>query len=409
MKILFLVLFLSIMNIYAQNKFYNLNIYDGKKYLSTMSQTNDLLLNSLRYVGSEINKNSLSKKKKIIYKFSSSIFSLISQPITHEEGHRSILTEIGIGSVNEPFINKNLVAQVTGVTDATLINLRNTEFANYIRLHSGGLESDFTYLKKTDKVLNFDEEIYDVVYYDYFVRTLSTEYYYLSLLLKSKVGLKEIDTPELERDIVGHDLYGMIRHLHRPAMNFFRYTEFDDLTNEERSYAKRIGYLSLFNFLNPNIWKKNSFVLSKNLNGNFSVNYSLAPFGDFVEQNAYLTINKKLKINPYFRQYFNKNSSFLATGINLHNYEFGQGKYLINASIDTWNQPKKQDFNTKSKEFGYGLKSDFAIRFTSWNESTKSAYFNIGMSYKTKGFIPEAPSLKEDFRINLGFVLSVKQ
>lgn len=393
----------------AQTKYYNFNIYDGKKYLSTMSQTNDLMLNSLRYVGNEINNDSLSKKEKRLYGFGVSLFSIVGQPITHEEGHRSVLTELGIGSVSEPFLNKNLVAQVTGVTDATLINLRSIDFPNYIRLHSGGLESDYAYLKKTDAVLNFNEEKHNIVYQDYFVRTLGTEFYYLSLLFKSKVGLKEIDTPELERDIVGHDLYGMIRHLHRPTMNFFRYTEFEDLTNEEKSYAKRVGLLSLINFLNPNIWKKKSFVLSKNVNGNFSVNYSSSPFGDFVEQNAYLNLNNKLKINPYFRQYFNKNSLFLATGINLHNYELGQGKYLLNASIDTWNQPKNQDFNTRINEFGYSLKSDFAIRFTSWNESTKSAYFNIGISYKTKGFIPEAPSLKEDFRINVGFVLSVKQ
>lgn len=373
-----------------------------------MNQTNDLLLNTLRYIGNEINNDSLSKKEKRIYGLVISLYSIVGQPITHEEGHRSVLTELGIGSIIEPFINQNLVAQVTGVTNETLINLRNTDFTNYIRLHTGGLESDYAYLKKTDAVLNFNEEKQNIVYQDYFVRTLGTEFYYLSLLFQSKVGLKEIDTPELERDIVGHDLYGMIRHLYRPDMNFYRYTEFEDLTQLEKSYAKRIGYLSLVNFLNPNIWKIKSFAYSKNVYANFSVNYSLAPFGDFVEQNAYLTINNKLKINPYFRQYFNKNYTFLAGGINLHNYEFANGKYLLNTSVDFWNQPKKLDFNSKINEFGVGIKSDIAVRFTTWNNEKKSAYFNLGASYKTNGFIPESPSLKEDFRINLGFVLSVK-
>ena len=138
------------------------------------------------------------------------------------------------------------------------------------------------------------------------------------------------------------------------------------------------------------------------------MNYSLAPFGDFVEQNAYLIINNKYKVNPYFRQYFNKNYTFLAGGINLHNCEFGNGKYLLNTSVDFWNQPKKLDFNSNINQFGVGIKSDIGVRFTTWNNEKKSAYFNLGASYKTNGFIPEAPSLKEDFRINLGFILSVK-
>ena len=149
------------------------------------------------------------------------------------------------------------------------------------------------------------------------------------------------------------------------------------------------------------------YELFDNMKGNFSVNYSLAPFGDFIEQNAYLTINDKYKINPYFRQYFNKNYTFLAAGFNLHNYVFKNGKYLLNSSFDFWSQPENLEFRTKNNEFGFGVKSDLAIRFTSWNENNKSAYFNIGTSYKTKGFIPESPSLKEDFRIHLGFVLSI--
>lgn len=223
-----------------------------------------------------------------------------------------------------------------------------------------------------------------------------------------KAGIKEKDDSELNRDIVGHDLYGMIRHLHRPTMLFYRYTERNDLTTEEKSYASRMGYMSFLNFLNPNILRSSNFNLSKDVKANFSVNYSLAPFGDFVEQNAYLTIKNKYKINPYCRQYFNKSHTFLAGGINLHNYAFHDGKFLLNSSLDCWEQPKNLEFRNKNGEFGFGVKSDFAIRFSNWNDNIKSAYFNIGASYKSKGFIPEAPSVREDFRIHLGLVLSVK-
>lgn len=408
--ILLVILLVSTLN-YSQekNKFYNFSMSDGKSYLSTMNQSNDLMLNSSRYIGNEINIKDLSEREKKIYRFSTSLFTaLFGQAITHEYGHQSVLNELGIGSISKPFVDKNLVAKVTGVTDATLINLRNTDLSNYIRLHTAGLESDYAYLKKSDAFFNFNEEQFNVLYPDYLMRKLGVGFYHLSYLISSP-DIKETDDAELNRDIVGHDIFGMVRHLNRPEMSFYRYTEWTDLTNDEQSYIKRMGYLSLLNFLNPNIWKGKGYKLTENTTGNFSVNYSLAPFGDFVEQNAYLTIKNKYKINPYFRQYFNKSYTFLAGGINLHNYCFNNDKFILNSSLDFWNQPKNLDFNTNKNEFGFGVKSDLGLRFTQWNQEKKSAYFNIGVSYKSNGFVPEAPSLKEDFRINFGFILSSKQ
>lgn len=393
---------------YSQTKYYKYNFYDSENYLFTMNQSNDLMLNSLRYIGNEINNTNLTKKQKKLYSSSLAIFSgLLGQAITHEEGHRSVLSELGIGSINSPFIDKHMTAKVTGVTDATLMNLRDTDLPNYIRLHTAGLESDYTYLKKEDAFFNFSEENYIILHPDYLMRKIGVQYYYLTNLLHIKVGIKEKDESEEKRDIVGHDLYGMIRHLHRPDMEFYRYTEWENLTVVEQKYAKRMGYMSLLNFLNPNIYRFGNFNLSKDIIGNFSVNYSLAPFGDFVEQNAYLTIKDKYKINPYFRQYFNQSYTFLAGGINLHNYAFHDNKLLLNSSIDFWNQPENLDFTNKNGELGFGIKSEIALRFRNWNNDTKSAYFNLGASYKTKGFIPEAPSLDDDFRISLGLILSV--
>lgn len=307
------------------------------------------------------------------------------------------------------FFDKNLVAKVTGVTDETLMNLRDNDLPNYIRLHTAGLESDYAYLKKEDNLFNFDEETYGVLYGDYLTRKIGSQYYYLTLLFQSKMTIKELDEPELKRDIVGHDLYGMIRHLHRPSMDFYRYTEFNDLTFEEQNFAKKIGILSILNFLNPNLWRGKKYNFSNNTIGTGSICFSLAPFGYFIEQNAYLTIKDKYKINPYFRQYFNKSYTFLAGGINLHNYAFNDDKFLLNSSFDFWQQPKNLEFRNKEAVFGFGLKSELGMRFSSWNDNSKSAYFNIGASYKSNGFIPEAPSLKEDFRIFMGLVLSIKE
>ena len=112
-------------------------------------------------------------------------------------------------------------------------------------------------------------------------------------------------------------------------------------------------------------------------------------------------------VNPYFRQYFNKSYTFLAGGINLHNYVFNKEKVILNASIDFWQQPKNLNFNTKDAQFGIGLKSEIGMRLSNWDANSKSTYFNLGFSYKTIGFIPETPSLKEDFRIHLGVIYSI--
>lgn len=408
-RIVFILFIIPIINC-AQSKYYSYNLYDGKDYLFTMNQSNDLMLNTIRYIGGNINVKQLSKKEKSAYSISLSLFSaFIGLPITHEEGHRTVLSELGIGSINKPFMDKHLVAKVTGVSNETLMSLRDNFLPNYIRLHTAGLESDYAYMKKSDAFFNFNEEKYNVLYPDYLMRKLGTQFYYFSNLYSNKTGIKEQDDPELERDIVGHDLYGMIRHLHRPTMEFYRYTERKDLTTEEISYAKRMGYMSLLNFLNPNVWKLGNFDLSKDIKANFSVSYSLAPFGDFVEQNAYLTLKDKYKINPYLREYFNKSYAFLAGGIKLHNYAFHDDKFLLNSSLDLWEQPKNLEFRTSDNEFGFGLTSEFAVRFSSWNNNTKSAYMNMGVSYKTNGFIPEAPSLYEDFGIHLGIVVSIKE
>lgn len=393
---------------FSQRKYFDFNIYDGQDYLLTMSQSNNLYQNSLRYIGNEIDWNDLSAFEKKTYWTSVALFSsLVGQGITHEEGHRSVLTELGIGSINKPFVDKNLVLKVTGVSNQTLINLRNNDLPNYIRLHTSGLESDYAYLRKADSYFNYNEEEYTILYPDYLMRKLGVAFYFLSNLVPRPSGILEVsEENELDRDIVGHDLYGMIRHLHRPTMDFYRYTEWDNLTSEEKKYAKRMGYMSLLNFLNPNLYLKRKFVINDNLNGNFSVNYSLAPFGDFVEQNIYLNINNRFKVNPYFRQFFNRNYTFFGGGVGLQNFELNNKKILLNCNIDFWNQPKNFDFNTKSSDFGFGIKSNCGFRFSQWNQEQKSAYLNLGLFYKTKGFLPEAPSLKSDLNFTLGFTIS---
>ena len=49
------------------------------------------------------------------------------------------------------------------------------------------------------------------------------------------------------------------------ASEFRRYTEWSDLTSKEKNYGRRIGLMSLFNYVNPNLWRIGNYKLSENI------------------------------------------------------------------------------------------------------------------------------------------------
>lgn len=402
-KIIFL---LTISFFSAQQKFYEFPIVDGSK-IPSMRQSNDLVQNGNRLVASFIVKD---KKSNKYFYFSSLVVSgLLLQPITHEEGHRSVLTGLNIGAISQPIFDKNMTAKVVGVADATLKNLRDTDLPNYIRLHTAGLESDYAYLNSLNAKLSFEEEEYKYVKGDLYARNVGVAGYYLSSFMNRKFSLDEYKTPELERDIVGNDIWGMIRHLHRPATDFHRYTTWDELTPEEKKYANKTALMSFINFVNPNLFKMRNFTLKNGNKIGFDLGYSLAPFGDYIAQNVYYMIpDKGIKLNPYLIEYFNKNNFFWGGGIKLYNYQLND-KVLINSSLDIWNQPENLDFNTSKGKFGIGGELNGAYKIVTYQkERENSFYLNLGFAMKTDGFVPETPSLKNDFRINFGFIYSLK-
>ncbi|MCK0202999.1 hypothetical protein MWN41_08225 [Ornithobacterium rhinotracheale] len=409
MKNIYLFIFLLSASIYAQQKtFYEAPIMDGTKLMS-MRQSNTYVQEATRFVSNEI----YLKNEKISDKYT--LFSYVStaiffQPLTHEEGHRSVLTELNIGAINVPFFDKDGVAKVIGVSDATLKNLKETDLPNYIRLHTAGLESDYTYLRSMNAKLAFDEQDYKNVKADVITRHIGVGSYYLTSLINQKFSIDETKKPELERDVVGHDIWGMARNIYNPKGKFYRYTKWSELNKEEKRYTRRIAYLSFINFINPSLFGISNFKLKNGNKFSFSLGYSLSPFGDYITQDFYyFHVGKNIKINPYIREYFNKDNFFIAGGIKLHNYELGDN-LLINTSFDVWSQPKDLAFRSSSKHLGLGAELNIGYKIYSYKkERDNSFYFNTGISAKTKGFIPESPSLNKDLRFNCGLIYRISE
>lgn len=408
LKILILILFF-ISNVNSQEntrnskKIYEFTIYDGSESYS-MNQFNKNYLSSYRLFSRSLDELILNKKVNMGVKFLS--IALFGQPYTHEEGHRSVLTHKGIGSVSQPFFNNNGAAYVKGVKDNELVNLRNTDLPNFARLHSAGLESDYKIASRIEALIIFEEESYKVLREEYFLRKLGVINYHLTTYIPTLSPKLSEEDNELERDIVGHDIWGFVRHLHRPNMTFFRYTQFDNLTSTEKKYAKSLAWKSFSNLLSPILFGKNSFELSLNLKGNFSIAHSLSPFGDYFEQNFFLFYKKKYKIILYVREFMNKTKTFLASGIKLHNYKWSN-KVTTSFGLDVWNQPESLYFTTSNSKIGGNLYLKLN-HFTFQNNNTfiKGIGFLSEIFYKTDGFLPEYSSLESDFGIRFGFSIS---
>lgn len=403
------MLLLCYSNIYSQEKpkdfqrVYEFTIYDGLES-STMNQFSKNYLSSYRVFSRTIDELIPNKKVKMIVKFSA--ISLFGLPYTHEEGHRSVLTQKGIGSISQPFFGSNGAAYVKGVKDIELINLRNIDLPNYARLHSAGLESDYMIASEVEKFIAFEEESYEVLKEEYFLRKISLMSYHLTTLIPSLMPELAEEDNELKRDIVGHDIWGFVRHLHRPNMSFFRYTDFEDLTSIEKKYAKGLAWKSFSNLLSPILFGKTNFNLNTNLKGNFSIGHSLSPFGDYFEQNFYLFYKKKYKVIFYLREFSNKDKTFLASGVKLHNYKLSN-KFSTSLGLDFWNQPANLSFTTTNNKIG----GNVYLKLNHYTFQNNSTFIKgIGMFseifYKTDGFLPEYASLENDFGIRFGLSIT---
>jgi len=407
LKVITLLLSLLSTSVFSQKKtsfkLYEFTIYDGLES-STMNQFSKNYLSSYRMFSRTLDELIPNKNVNMGVKFFS--IALFGQPYTHEEGHRSVLTHKGIGSINQPFFNSNGVAYVKGVKNIDLINLRARDLPNFARLHSAGLESDYMIANRIEELVVFEEESYKILKEEYFLRKLGLMNYHLTTLIPDLTPNLTEENDELKRDIVGHDIWGFVRHLHRPNMPFFRYTKFDDLTNIEKKYSKGLAYKAFSNLLSPMLFGKTNFHLNTNLKGNFSIGHSLAPFGDYFEQNFYLFYKNKYKIIFYLREFMNRDKTFLASGVKLHNYKWSK-KVATSFGLDFWNQPENLSFTTTNNKLGGNIYLKLN-HFTYQNKDNLIkgiGLFTEGF-YKTEGFLPEFASLDNDFGIRFGLSIS---
>lgn len=379
-----------------KEKEYPFILMDSPARLFTMRQFNESSLSLYRIAISGINKSVSSKWNVYIDALAS---ALIFIPFTHEEGHRSILTSQRIGSISRPYFNKKGAAYVTGVKDVDLKMLRDTDLPTYVRLHTAGLESDYAMLLREASLMNWHQEDKSVLYADYLLRKISLVSYYCYGLFKADVNLKE-ESDELKRNIVGHDVYGAIRHLHRPDMDFKRYTDYDDLSAEEKKFSKRVGWRSLLNLIDPLLIGKTGFMLGSKSCGNFALGYGMVPFGDYIDEHFWLQA-QSIDAHFYLRQYENKRTWFPALGVDFGDISVTKNMYM-DAAVHGWIQPKELAFNEHSGKAGAAVDVMAKYRFFSRTHGLKGLSLNVGILAKTLGFLLEEMNMGKHIGFRIG-------
>ncbi|MDR2968149.1 MAG: hypothetical protein LBV32_00925 [Tannerellaceae bacterium] len=377
-------------------KEYSFLIQDSPSSLFTMRQSNETFLSLYRLSVNAINQ-SFSLKTSLL---AQTVLDLFFVPLTHEEGHRSILTNENIGAISKPYFNKNMAAYVTGVRNDELIALRTANRPVFTRMYTAGLESDYTLLLREKDLLVRDQNEYEVLYVDYLVRKLNLISYYAMGLFKYNINLDE-EADELKRDIAGHDVYGAIRSLHNPSMEFRRYVDYDDLLPEERKFVKRVGWRSLLNFLDPSLILHKGFSVREKYRLDFNFGYMMCPFGDLIDEHLWLKANR-LNYHLYFRQFQNKQTWFPAFGLEISDINLFENFHSA-ISLHGWNQPKDMSFTGKDAETGGAIDLLCKYRFPINNNSRlKGVSLNLGLIAKTKGFLPEENVMGKHFGIRFG-------
>ncbi len=399
------ILFFSLQGLSQQDSTtskYSFAIQDSPSRLFTMRQFNQGYLSGYRILARELNNNIENSKISDLVQLGLLSFFLV--PLSHEEGHRSILTGQKIGSISRPFFNSKGAAYVIGVTDQTLMNLRDDDLPNYFRLHTAGLESDYMLTSRAEDISIFELDNFNNLKWEYWIRKYGILQYYVTGLFGFEIDLKE-EPNELDRDIVGYDTYGAARHLFRPDMNFYRYTKYDELTREEKKFVNRIGVRSLLNLLNPLIIGKQNFKISESIKMNWGFGYTMAPFGDFIDENIWMIINNTTNLKFYFRQFQNRSNWFHGGGLGLYNFQLSD-RLFIDSKLHIWNQPVGLDFNTSEGDLGGAFELDLRYFFFSKKPSQfGGTSIDFGTTMKTFGFLPEELFLNERIGLRFGTTL----
>ncbi|MFN2563668.1 MAG: hypothetical protein ABR499_01485 [Gemmatimonadaceae bacterium] len=294
----------------------------------------------------------------------------------HEEFHRAVMGNRGIGSYNDVYkwdLFSDVVA-VSHVRDEDLVRLKAEYPADQVRLGAAGMEGELLLVRELEKNRFFHDSraLHAPLYW---LAKLSTFFYVLSGHTRQADELTDEgnanDGANVEvRDFTGHDFTGWAYDLHRPNESYTargvhpsgvgidRYIAARDLTSQERSYLERQGYLQLLNLLDPNLVGVHGFTVRSPMNGrplrmNVSAGHLLTSFGHAIDVNVFL---RQDDVNLFAVLHWYENGERVFPGLEAELLDYpvrvGVRQLAVSPRVAVWLQPEDQLFRSRGGEAG---------------------------------------------------------
>jgi len=128
----------------------------------------------------------------------------------------------------------------------------------------------------------------------------------------------------------------------------------------------------------------------------------MCPFGDFIDENLWFRYRDKLNMFVYFRQFQNKTYWFPATGISIVDYPI-KNRLVSTFSLHLWEQPEGMNFTTSQGKFGAAGEVLIRYKYYTKNKTNlKALSIDLGMIYKSFGYLPEEIIMKNHFGVRFG-------
>jgi hypothetical protein len=376
----------------STEELYPFTLYNSNLSYFSMQQANEIVLNSSLFISNRSN--------ELLEKYTDSIWAKTLLNLTlgityfstvdvwgHEEGHRSILSYHDIASHNAWSDGA-----VDEVSTKILNDFKKDNFVDFIRLHTAGIESEAVLIDEFEEKLLFENHHPVSAYVPLWTHKL-INYMYISSQDEGDGNHYDnndnynnfdelIEEKEMDRDIVGHDVYGFVRHLFTKKDVTYekRYSNIDEFTPEQKSYHDRIVDRAWINFLDMNLFRMLYGKIDVyGYDASVGFNYYLSPFGDVTDLNI-ITASKKSKNKLTLRQLGNHNDTFYA--VQFKDYRRNFDDFWLTSTVNVWQNPKEFDFFTAEKFYGASLALNIEYKI---NET-----LNISSEIfsKTKGFLP---------------------
>jgi hypothetical protein len=340
-------------------------------------------------------------------------------PWLQQEYTRSILTRFNINSLNGRY-NIFDPTGVTGVTDADLARLKAESPHNFVRMEEANIEG---YLSLSDRMLRnrFLYDLHDLSNITAFL-SITVGLGHVAIAMIDEHSFEDADNTinnwyqnngsQKDRILLGFSGINWVYDLFRPGEPYAarglhpsgdgsvaRYITLDQLSENEREYLIKQGWLSLLNYVSPMLYGFNSFPFGKTgFEWNIALRHYLTSFGTDIPVQILL---KKSPFNMIFtyHSYTNYEHYFPAIEAELIDFpvrftpNFG---LLISPRLLLGMQPRDQIFMTGEPEFLglLGCRVDFAV--------SKHFFPYFDLSIKTDGWIAGNEYLERNASVKAG-------